>query len=119
MGYLDNASVMQLTEVPEHLLVLGGGFIGLEFGQMFARFGSRVTIVHRGDEIGANEEPEIAAELLKILRPRDCSSSCARRPRRLERKGKEIILTAETPTGTQTFSGSHLLVGHRPQAQHR
>jgi pyruvate/2-oxoglutarate dehydrogenase complex dihydrolipoamide dehydrogenase (E3) component len=116
VGYLDNTSIMQLTEVPEHLLVLGGGFIGLEFGQMFARFGSRVTIVHRGEEIGANEEPEIAAELYKILEAEGLQFVMRAQTTRLERKGKEIILTAETPTGTQTLSGSHLLLaaGRKP-----
>ena len=50
IDFLDNASIMRLTEVPEHLLVLGGGYVGLEFGQMFRRFGSRVTVVQRGDQ---------------------------------------------------------------------
>jgi pyruvate/2-oxoglutarate dehydrogenase complex dihydrolipoamide dehydrogenase (E3) component len=46
--YLDNASVMELEEVPGHLVVLGGGYVGLEFAQMFRRFGSRVTVVQKG-----------------------------------------------------------------------
>src|SRR5215471_6070589 len=51
VSYLTHASIMELTELPEHLLVLGGGYIGLEFGQMFRRFGSRVTVVHQSDQI--------------------------------------------------------------------
>src|SRR6266849_5803441 len=65
--YLTNESVMELTTVPEHLLILGGGYIGLEFGQMFRRFGSRVTVLHTGKQIVSREDPEIAAELLKSL----------------------------------------------------
>src|SRR5437016_4201619 len=61
--YLTNESVMRLTTVPEHLLILGGGYIGLEFGQMFRRFGSRVTILHMGPQIVGREDPEISAEL--------------------------------------------------------
>src|SRR5262249_1015337 len=65
--YLTSESIMRLTTVPEHLLVLGGGYIGLEFGQMFRRFGSRVTIVHNGPQIVPREDPEVAAELQKAL----------------------------------------------------
>ena len=64
---LTNESMMDLKELPEHLIVLGGGYIGLEFGQMFRRFGSRVTILHNQTQIVPREDPEIAAELQKIL----------------------------------------------------
>ena len=65
--YLDSTSIMELGEVPEHLLVIGGGYIGLEFGQMFRRFGSKVTIVHRGNQLLSREDQDIAAEVQKIL----------------------------------------------------
>jgi pyruvate/2-oxoglutarate dehydrogenase complex dihydrolipoamide dehydrogenase (E3) component len=55
--YLSSTSIMELDSVPEHLLVLGGGYVGLEFGQMFRRFGSRVSIVHRGDRLPATRIP--------------------------------------------------------------
>jgi pyruvate/2-oxoglutarate dehydrogenase complex dihydrolipoamide dehydrogenase (E3) component len=58
---------MELEAIPEHLLVLGGGYVGIEFAQMFARFGSQVTIVHSGKQALAHEDPEIAGELKKIL----------------------------------------------------
>ena len=67
VSYLTNETIMELTEVPEHLLVLGGGYIGLEFGQMFSRFGSRVTIIQNSDQIVPREDPEIAAELQRAL----------------------------------------------------
>ena len=66
--YLDNASIMELDAVPEHLLVLGGGYIGLEFGQVFRRFGSRVTIVQSGKQLLAREDADVADEVAKILR---------------------------------------------------
>ena len=66
--YLDNASIMELDAVPEHLLILGGGYIGVEFGQMFRRFGSRVSIVQSGPQLLKLEDPDIVEEVAKILR---------------------------------------------------
>ena len=59
---------MELGEVPEHLIVLGGGFIGLEFGQMFRRFGSEVTVVERGPRLAGREDADIAEAIEQILR---------------------------------------------------
>src|ERR1700757_1743467 len=56
--YFTNETIMQLTILPEHLLILGGGYIGLEFGQMFRRYGSRVTVLHTGKQIISREDPE-------------------------------------------------------------
>ncbi len=64
----ENESIMELEMVPDHLLVLGGGYIGLEFGQLFRRFGSRVTIVQSGPQLLGREDPDIAEEVTKILR---------------------------------------------------
>ncbi|HEX6533857.1 MAG TPA: FAD-dependent oxidoreductase [Gemmatimonadaceae bacterium] len=58
---LDSTSIMELGELPEHLVVLGGGYIGVEFAQMFRRFGSRVTIIHRGAQLLKSEDPDVAA----------------------------------------------------------
>src|SRR5438128_2586126 len=64
---LDSTSVMELGELPEHLLVLGGGFIGLEFGQMFRRFGSRVTVVQRAPQLAPREDADVSEEIRRIL----------------------------------------------------
>src|SRR5256885_1822867 len=66
--YLDSTSIMELDAVPEHLLVLGGGYIGLEFGQMFRRFGSRVTVVQSGAQLLNSEDADVAEGVLEILR---------------------------------------------------
>src|SRR5262249_8950756 len=63
---LDSTSIMELSAVPDHLLVLGGGYIGLEFGQMFRRFGSGVTVVQRGKQLLGREDPDVAAEVHKL-----------------------------------------------------
>jgi len=64
---LDSTSIMELGELPEHLLVLGGGFIGLEFGQMFRRFGSRVTVVQRAPQLAPREDADVSEEIRRIL----------------------------------------------------
>src|SRR5271163_1791983 len=65
--YLDNRSVMELGEVPRHLVVLGGGYIGLEFGQLFRRLGSAVTIIQSGPRLLTREDDDVADEVRKIL----------------------------------------------------
>jgi pyruvate/2-oxoglutarate dehydrogenase complex dihydrolipoamide dehydrogenase (E3) component len=108
--FLINASIMELLEVPQHLIVLGGGYIGLEFGQMFRRFGSQVTIVHTGQRLMPAEDEDIVKELQKALEDEGISFQLSSRTTRVEKRGGEISLQMETPRGQQTLSGSHLLV---------
>ena len=68
VSYLDSTSIMELDQVPRHLVVLGGGYVGLEFGQMFRRFGSDVTIVERADRLMGREDPDVAEKVTEILR---------------------------------------------------
>jgi pyruvate/2-oxoglutarate dehydrogenase complex dihydrolipoamide dehydrogenase (E3) component len=116
IGYLTNETIMELTEVPKHLLVLGGGYIGLEFGQMFSRFGSRVTVIQRNSQICPREDPEVAAELQRALDAEGIRFMLSARTTRVEKKDSAISLTLEQPSGTSTVTGSHLLVatGRRP-----
>jgi pyruvate/2-oxoglutarate dehydrogenase complex dihydrolipoamide dehydrogenase (E3) component len=114
--YLTNATLMEVTELPEHLLVLGGGYVGMEFGQMFRRFGSRVTVIHRGDQVLPREDPDAAAELRKALEAEGISFILNADTTRVEGKAGQIALTMQTPEGSRTVGGSHLLVatGRRP-----
>jgi pyruvate/2-oxoglutarate dehydrogenase complex dihydrolipoamide dehydrogenase (E3) component len=107
---LTNESIMQITSVPEHLLILGGGYIGLEFGQMFRRFGSRVTILHAGKQIVSREDPEIAAELQKALEAEGVQFITNARTTRAENKNGAITLSFESTAGSSSVTGSHLLV---------
>ena len=66
--FLNSTSIMELDAVPEHLLVLGGGYVGLEFSQLFRRLGSRVTIVQAGPQLLGHEDADIASAVLDILR---------------------------------------------------
>ena len=108
--FLTNASVMELLQVPKHLIILGGGYIGLEFGQMFRRFGSEVTIVHTGQRLMPAEDEDIVKELQKTLEGEGISFQLSSRTTRIENRAGEILLEMDTPRGQQALSGSHLLV---------
>ncbi len=115
-GYLTNASIMELRELPEHLLVLGGGYVGLEFGQMFRRFGSQVTIVHRDKQILPREDADVAQELQKALEKEGIRFLLKANTKRVAKEKKTIALQVEVGGKPETVQGSHLLVatGRRP-----
>jgi pyruvate/2-oxoglutarate dehydrogenase complex dihydrolipoamide dehydrogenase (E3) component len=108
--FLTNESILQLSKVPEHLLVLGGGYIGLEFGQMFRRFGSRVTIIHQGSQIVPREDLEIAAELQKALESEGLEFVLNAHDEAVRGKSGALNLSCTAPAGAREVSGSHLLV---------
>jgi pyruvate/2-oxoglutarate dehydrogenase complex dihydrolipoamide dehydrogenase (E3) component len=108
--FLTNESIMQLTEIPDHLLILGGGYIGLEFGQMFRRYGSGVTVVHQGPQIVPREDPEIAAELQKALEAEGLRFLLSAHTEGVRRKDGAITLSCKLPEGASEVAGSHLLV---------
>ena len=116
VDFLTNQNVMDLTTLPEHLIVLGGGYIGLEFGQMFRRFGSRVTLIHAPDQIIPREDPEVANELQKCLEAEGIKFYLGTRAMRAEQKGNSISIFVQGPAGASTVTGSHLLVaiGRQP-----
>jgi pyruvate/2-oxoglutarate dehydrogenase complex dihydrolipoamide dehydrogenase (E3) component len=116
VDFLTNQNIMDLTTIPEHLIVLGGGYIGLEFGQMFRRFGSRVTLIHAPDQIIPREDPEVANELQKILEAEGIKFYLGTRAMRAEQKGNSISIFVQGPAGASTVTGSHLLVaiGRQP-----
>jgi pyruvate/2-oxoglutarate dehydrogenase complex dihydrolipoamide dehydrogenase (E3) component len=109
--WLDSTSIMELDEVPEHLLVIGGGYVGLEFGQMFHRFGSHVTIVQRGPRLLTREDADVAEELLKILREDGLDILMETGANRVAQGGDgRIHLHVRGPEGERELVGTHLLV---------
>jgi pyruvate/2-oxoglutarate dehydrogenase complex dihydrolipoamide dehydrogenase (E3) component len=106
--FLDNISIMELDSVPEHLLVLGGGYIGLEFGQMFRRFGSRVTIVHSRAQLMAREDADIAEEVAKILREDGIEILLDAKATRVASNDGKVQL--EVAGQGKSLEGTHLLV---------
>jgi pyruvate/2-oxoglutarate dehydrogenase complex dihydrolipoamide dehydrogenase (E3) component len=115
-GYLTNESIMQVTDLPEHLLVLGGGYVGLEFGQMFRRFGSRVTVVDFAEQVLPHEDADVARELQQALEAEGIRFVLKARTTRAERDDGQVVLRLEDGEGAESVRGSHLLVatGRRP-----
>jgi len=108
--FLDNISIMELDTVPEHLLILGGGYIGLEFGQLFRRLGSRVTIVQAHSQLLAAEDPDIANEIHKILREDGIDILLNAKATHADQSTGIIRLEVETGGGSTIVAGSHLLL---------
>src|SRR5215470_13535080 len=107
--FLTNESIMQLTAIPEHLVVLGGGYIGLEFGQMFHRFGSRVTVVQSSSQLLKGEDPDVAQEVANILQQEGIEILLNARASRIRQLNGILELEIDL-AGSKTLSGSHLLV---------
>jgi pyruvate/2-oxoglutarate dehydrogenase complex dihydrolipoamide dehydrogenase (E3) component len=108
ISYLTNESILDLEQLPEHLMVLGGGYIGLEFGQMFRRFGSRVTIVHQGSEILLREDEDVASELRKALESEGVGFLLEAKTKRVSTNGRPITL--EFSGSHEPLTGTHLLI---------
>ncbi|NIR53114.1 mercuric reductase [candidate division KSB1 bacterium] len=104
---LDNETIMELDVVPEHLFVIGGGYIGLEFGQLFRRLGSNVTIVQRGKQLLAREDDDVAEEVTNILEDDGIEVLLQTQAQKVEHSNGQIHLTV---TGERKLTGSHLLI---------
>jgi len=109
-GYLTNATIMQLQQVPEHLIVLGGGYIGLEFGQMFRRFGAKVTVIHQGPQLLPREDADVIAEMQKALEAEGMAFLLNAATKQVVRANGQIAVSVETLQGPQMIYGSHFLV---------
>ena len=107
---LNSTSIMELDELPEHLLVLGGSYVGLEFAQMFRRFGSEVTIVQRSGQLMGREDPDVAEAVADIMREDGIEVLLNTQTTRATQDDGQILLTVNTPDGERTLEGSHLLV---------
>src|SRR5260370_21738493 len=100
---LDSTSIMELDELPEHLLVLGGGYIGLEFGQMFRRFGSRVTIIQRTGQLLSREDPDVAEAVLGVMKEDGIDVLLNSEAVRVQQNGAKVNLNVRTNDGEQTL----------------
>jgi dihydrolipoamide dehydrogenase len=110
INYLTNVSIMQLRELPTHLVVIGGGYIGLEFGQMFRRFGSDVTIIQRGDQLLPREDADVAGELQKALEKEGIRVLLQANTTRIDKENGQVALKVEIDGKSETVRGSHLLI---------
>jgi pyruvate/2-oxoglutarate dehydrogenase complex dihydrolipoamide dehydrogenase (E3) component len=114
--FLTNTTMMAVDFLPEHLVIVGGSYLGLEFAQMYRRFGSRVTVVERGARLIAREDEDVSDEIRAILEHEDIEIRTGADCIALERKGDRIAASLECREGAPRIEGSHLLlaVGRTP-----
>ena len=107
---LTHIEALELDYVPRHLIVLGSGYVGLELGQAYRRFGSRVTIIERGPQLMRREDPDVADEVQRILADEGIEFLLAAEMLRVRgRSGETAEVVVRTPSGEQTVEGSDIL----------
>jgi len=108
---MTHIEALDLERVPEHLIVIGGGYVGLELAQAARRFGSRVTVIERGAQLAGREDPDVAAALLELLRDENIDVLLRADVRRAEgRSGEHVRLHVEREGGPQVVDGTDVLV---------
>jgi pyruvate/2-oxoglutarate dehydrogenase complex dihydrolipoamide dehydrogenase (E3) component len=114
--YLTNSSMMHVDFLPRHLVIVGGSYIGLEFGQMFRRFGSEVTVIEMGSRLIPREDEDVSAAILDIFKNEGIQVHLNAACVRLAKRGEEIVVTAECSGPAMEVRGSHVLMatGRRP-----
>ena len=116
---LTNSGMVDVDFLPEHLVIVGGSYIGLEFGQMYRRFGSKVTIIEKGPRLIFREDEDVSQAVTEILENEGIhvrlNADCIRG----EARGKGVALQVDCTTGDKEVEGSHVLlaVGRRPNTQ--
>ena len=116
-GFLTTTELLDIQEIPTHLLILGGGYIGMEFGQMFRRFGSHVTIIETGGQVLDHEDDDVCETLQKALEKEGIEFLLKAETRGVARDAAgQYTLTISTHQGARHLPGSHLLVatGRQP-----
>jgi pyruvate/2-oxoglutarate dehydrogenase complex dihydrolipoamide dehydrogenase (E3) component len=115
--YLNNSSMMDIDSLPRHLIIVGGSYVGLEFGQMYRRFGSEVTIIEKGSRLVQREDEDVSAAIQDILEREGITLRLNANCIGFAKLGEEVVAQAECTTGAlEVGGGSHLLlaVGRRP-----
>ena len=108
---LTNIEALELDYLPSHLIVLGGGYVGLELGQAYRRFGSRVTVIEHGPQLLGREDPDVSDEVQRILTDEGIEFLVAAETLHVHgRSGKDVTLVVRTPSGEHTIEGSDVLV---------
>jgi dihydrolipoamide dehydrogenase len=114
---ITSTEALELKEIPKHLIVIGGGVIGLELGQVYRRLGSEVTVVEYMDRIIPTMDSGLSKELNKVFKKAKFSIEVSHKVKSVERKGNEVIVKADNKKGEEvSFSGDYCLVsvGRRP-----
>lgn len=116
VDYLTNSSMMELDFLPEHLVIVGGSYIGLEFAQMYRRFGSRVTVVETGERLIARDDEDVSEAVKEILEGEGVEVRVKAECVSLEKSGDQVAVTVNCEPGPEVVVGSHVLlaVGRTP-----
>lgn len=114
--YLTNKTLIDLRELPRHLIILGGGYVAMEYGQAFRRFGADVTILQRGAQVLGNEDADVADAARCILEKEGVRILLNTSARKLEKRGDSVVVHVEQNGQMHEVEGSHLLLatGRRP-----
>ena len=114
--YLNNSSMMAVDFLPRHLMVVGGSYVGLEFAQMYRRFGSEVTVVEMGSRLIQREDPDVSAAIKEILEREGVGIRLNATCIHVAKAGEDIVVGVDCTSGAPEVHGSHLLVavGRRP-----
>ncbi|OLE19767.1 MAG: mercuric reductase [Betaproteobacteria bacterium 13_1_20CM_3_63_8] len=114
--FLNNSTMMALDFLPEHLVIVGGSYIGLEFAQMYRRFGSKVTVVEKAPKLLPREDDDVAAEIRAILGREGVVIRTAAECMELKQRGKRVVVGLHCRRGEPLAEGSHVLlaVGRKP-----
>ncbi|MEO7109799.1 MAG: FAD-containing oxidoreductase [Polyangiaceae bacterium] len=110
VSYLTNSTMMDVDFLPEHLVILGGSYIGLEFAQMYRRFGSKVTVIEKGPRIIVREDEDVSSTIQKFLEDEGIVFKLDADCKKAEKQGDTLIVDISTNGKTERISGSHLLV---------
>ncbi len=110
VSYLDSTSIMELKELPEHLVIIGAGYISLEFGQMFHRFGSKVTMLEHSERFLSREDEDVADEIKKFLEEEGVQIYTNCTIKKISSKHKKISVTVNINNEEKQIKGSHLLI---------
>jgi pyruvate/2-oxoglutarate dehydrogenase complex dihydrolipoamide dehydrogenase (E3) component len=110
VNHLNNSSMMEVDFLPEHLIVVGGSYIGLEFGQMYRRFGSQVTIVQRGPRLINREDEDVSDTIKEILENEGVNIRLNAECLAVEKRGAQVAIKLDCQSGSREVVGSHLLL---------
>lgn len=108
--YLTSTSIMELEETPQHLLILGGGYIGLEFAQMFRRFGSEITILDRETRLVPKEDQDVCEEISRIFHQEGISTIYNAETYKVSERDGQVTMHYRDDAGEKKVTGSHLLI---------
>jgi pyruvate/2-oxoglutarate dehydrogenase complex dihydrolipoamide dehydrogenase (E3) component len=118
VDYLTNSTIMEVDFLPEHLVIVGGSYVGLEFAQMYRRFGSRVTVVEKSERLISRDDADISAAVREILEHEGIELRTDAECIAARRHGDGIAISVDCRSGAPEVVGSHLLlaVGRRPNS---